>query len=255
MSEEAVFAEGFAAPEARDEAPSEAHSSEAEPSLIERVRTQMRERRAERESREPMRTPAEPTALTPPEIPESASTVFDAGVARHAMSALTDFGLDSNAAAADLEVISEEFRIAAAMDPVSLKRERMNLKADWGTDYQANAEVAKLAFQTVFGEHFRTVANSFVEGADELVGDNPRLIRLFAKLGKRLGKRGEFVANDEAPAAIRDMLMTESNAKATLGDLMSDPSFRRALMDKSDPGHAEAVRRRHRLYEQVHSRG
>lgn len=114
------------------------------------------------------------------------------------------------------------------------------LKREWGNAYEQNLSQAKAALA-----HYGDA--DLVRYLEETrLGDDPRALRMFAKLGRQLSEDG-LIGRAGAGDA-----QSPADAKAAIGALQADRAFMKAYTTKSDPGHADAVRRMAALYEAAH---
>lgn len=105
------------------------------------------------------------------------------------------------------------------------------LKTEWGAAFDQNLELAKGALA-----HYGDKAL-----ADELVatrqGNNPALLKLFAKLGSQLSEDGVIGKASGGGAGA----LSPAEAKQQINGLRGDTEFSKAYMDGKHPGHKEAV--------------
>jgi hypothetical protein len=117
------------------------------------------------------------------------------------------------------------------------------LHDQFGDKYEHNLKVAKGVLQK-FADH------DVYEGitGDAMLGDNPYLIRLLAKLGNSL-------LDDQSimEGSANTFVDLQTNAKSELEKLEADPEVWRVLNDAGDIGHDHMVQRRNELYKKAYS--
>jgi len=111
------------------------------------------------------------------------------------------------------------------------------LKAEWGTAFDANSELAKRAFRATFGDSLDQVAGLVVDG--RLLGDHPVFIKAFHGLGSRMAEDGFAGSGPTSGFA-----MTPDQAISQIAEMEASREVQKALVDKGHPEHA-AVRRKH----------
>lgn len=125
------------------------------------------------------------------------------------------------------------------------KKSEEALRAEWGAAYDEKVDLAKQALAQYGSPEL--VAELQATGADGKkmpLGDNPQLMRLFAKLGSQLkedgllGKGGESQQGGFSPAEAQQQIAAKKG----------DEKFMQAYSQKDNPGHAAAVTEMERLY-------
>ena len=112
------------------------------------------------------------------------------------------------------------------------------LKTEWGAAYETNLNLAKSAL-THYGDD--KVSAELIEKG---LGNNPEVIKLFAKLGKQLsedGLLGKGVAGQGG--------LSPAEAKQQIHALHQDEAFMKAYRDAKAPGHQDAVKKIQQFYE------
>jgi hypothetical protein len=110
------------------------------------------------------------------------------------------------------------------------------LKKDWGTAFDREVAVAKRAVRSLCDEEQRELLN-------EGLGNDPRIVKLFNKLGKMMG--------EDTLKALPDSTTVVESAQAEITRLKGDASFIQKLNDKMSPGHREAVEQFRILHEKA----
>lgn len=111
------------------------------------------------------------------------------------------------------------------------------LKQEWGTAFDREVSVAKRAVRTLCDDDMKAFLN-------EGWGNDPRVVKLFNGLGKRMG--------EDTLKALPDSTTVIESAQAELTRLKSDTSFISALNDKMHSGHRDAVERFRILHERAY---
>ena len=110
------------------------------------------------------------------------------------------------------------------------------LKKDWGTAFDREVAVAKRAVRSLCDEEQMELLN-------EGLGNDPRIVKLFNRLGKMMG--------EDTLKALPDSTTVVESAKAEITRLKGDASFIQKLNDKMSPGHREAVEQFRILHERA----
>ncbi len=108
------------------------------------------------------------------------------------------------------------------------------LQKEWGNNFDSELETAKKAVETLCDDEQKQLLNAGL-------GNDPRVIRLFNRIGKMLGE-------DKLSSVIGKGGFT-IDAKSELAKLKNDPKFIKALQDSMNPEHDEAVKKFKRLHE------
>lgn len=121
-----------------------------------------------------------------------------------------------------------------------------SLKTEWGAEYDSNVGLALDGINQL-GEG--DDAKAFVDMLEETgLGDNPVLIKLFAKVGELVQEdNGGGNSGDTGDTSSFNRQMTPDSAQSEIQKLMGDPDFSAKWLNESEPGHAEAVARLERL--------
>lgn len=114
------------------------------------------------------------------------------------------------------------------------------LKTEWGAAYDQNLTLARQALEHYGDADLKAALN-------EGLGNDPRVIKVFAKLGKQLSEDG-LVGKSSGAGAVA----SPAEAQQQINALKADKAFTQVYLDKRAPGHAEAVERMTRLYAQAY---
>jgi len=124
-------------------------------------------------------------------------------------------------------------RLSAQIEEGRAKAEQ-ELRREWGSSFEAELDIARRAVRAVADPEI-------VEILESGLGNDPRVIRLFNRIGKMIGEDSLNSASGGAPVSV--------DAKSELARLKADPEFLKALRDPMSPAHGEAIRRFQRLHE------
>jgi len=122
-----------------------------------------------------------------------------------------------------------------------LAEAKQALQAEYGDNYDQKLELAK----GVLGKYGD---NDLIKMLDETgMGNDPRLIRLFSKIGEQL-------VEDDATGQGAGLFSTDAAAsRQEIEGLKADVEFQKALNDRTNPGHKGAVERWTALHERAYS--
>ena len=123
------------------------------------------------------------------------------------------------------------------------------LRAEFGASYDAKMAQATQAFALATGDKKEEIEN-LVMGDGTRFGDNPALVRMFAKLGEALGE--DSLRGDGGSGSTQTFTRSPSQAQAELNALANDTGHQAALHDPENPEHARAVDRQDALYKQIY---
>jgi len=108
------------------------------------------------------------------------------------------------------------------------------LQKEWGNNFDTEIETARKAVETLCDDEQKQLLNAGL-------GNDPRVIRLFNRIGKMLGEDKLSSVTGKGGFTI--------DAKSELAKLKNDPKFIKALQDSMNPEHDEAVKKFKRLHE------
>lgn len=123
----------------------------------------------------------------------------------------------------------------------SVEAATVALKKEWGSAYDAKVDVANRAFKFAAGdqlEAFRQI--KLADGT--YLGDNPIVVRAFAKLGEAMG---EDTLKGQGG---RRMSLTPEEAKAEIARMEGDKETAAKMADKNHPEYAALNAKRNALY-------
>ncbi len=122
-------------------------------------------------------------------------------------------------------------------------------KTELGDQYEANLGLAKQGLNAMGddSDEFKAMLD------DTGLGDNPAVIKLFAKVGELLQE--DTGSNDTTNSSKGFGGMTPDSAKAEITRLQSDASFTKMWLNEGEHGHADAVARMDRLMRMAYPGG
>ena len=148
--------------------------------------------------------------------------------------------------AKEMESIATEFEGSVAQSAQALRTE-------WGEKYDQNIQLSKAAVRALAKQDdtiMDLLETPFLVGKSRL-GDDPRMIRLFARIGAGL-REDEIKDGRAGTGASFESRKTPAEALAEVSALKADREFMARWMDAKHPGHADSVRRMDRLMEQAY---
>lgn len=111
-----------------------------------------------------------------------------------------------------------------------------SLRQEWGRAFDGRLDLARRAAQHALGDQFPTFTNIKLEGGG-LLGDDPRFIRMFARLGETMGEHG--LVGDKRTRTT----LTPQEAMTEEAKLRGDKGFMAAYLSKEHPEHEIAVQK------------
>ena len=117
------------------------------------------------------------------------------------------------------------------------------LKTEWGQAFESKLTEAKAAVAHYGDADLVAYLN------DTGLGDDPRLIKTFAKLGAQLREDGLVGRGDTGG---RDGVLSPTEARQQIAHLRGDEAFKKDYMNAKAPGHKAAMERMTRLHQMAH---
>jgi len=114
---------------------------------------------------------------------------------------------------------------------------QIELKREWGVDYDGNLDQA----QRAFGQFSTPEFNAFMDETG--LGNHPELVKAFAKIGAMLGEDRLIVGTGLGQSRV-----TPHDAKDQIQSLYSDRDFSKSYRDNKDPGHKTAMDKMDKLF-------
>lgn len=116
------------------------------------------------------------------------------------------------------------------------------LAEEWGAAYDANLKLA----QRAIAEYGSSELVQYLEETG--LGNNPMLVRAFAKAGESFREADEKGGDGNASGGP----MTPAQAQATISQKYADESFMKAYGDANHPNHANALAEMQKLFGMAH---
>jgi hypothetical protein len=130
----------------------------------------------------------------------------------------------------------------AAQQAAAEQAATATLKTEWGAAYDQNLGLAKNALAHYGNDDVRA------ELEKSGIGNNPALIKVFAKMGAQLSEDGLVGKGGSGGGG---MINSPAEAKQQIAALRADPAFAKTYTDAKAPGHKEAVDKMAGLYAQA----
>ena len=121
------------------------------------------------------------------------------------------------------------------------EQEFNNLKNEWGKKFDSNLSRAQLAVKE-FAD-----ADTIKYLEDTGIGNDPKIVRLLAKMGNKLFGEAAIHGGDASGAT----MVTKEEAKKTIDSIMASPSH--PYFVKDHPGHKQAVREVQDLFAKMYA--
>lgn len=180
-------------------------------------------------------------AFTPPKLPEGLK--LDEQLQGAFSTKAHELGLSTKQAAGLYDwwnsTQSQSFTGAETARAAAEETAINGLKTEWGAAYEQNVDLAKRALAHFGGDKLAT----------ELVatrqGNNPEVIKVFAKLGATLSEDGLLGKGGSGGEGVP----SPAEAKQQINALRADPDFGKAYFDRGHAGHADALAKMARLHE------
>jgi hypothetical protein len=167
-----------------------------------------------------------------------------AGITRRLV--LDWYGGPEGFVAKDMANLTTEFE-------TSMATAKQTLQNEWGDKFDQNMSLAQSAMKVV-GQRDESLKDlletPFIVGKGRL-GDDPRMIRLFQRIGAGL-REDELKDGRAGGSASFESKMSPAEAQAEIRRLQGDPEFTKKWQTASHPAHGDAVLQMQRLYEQAH---
>ena len=116
-----------------------------------------------------------------------------------------------------------------------------DLRNEWGSGFDSHVADAQHALQSAAGPAAKEIGQ--IRLADgSFLGDDPRMIRLFAELGSRMQRPSAGDSTQKSGGFI-----SSTSAQEQREELQGDPEFMRRWSTRDAPGHDAAVRKMNSL--------
>lgn len=120
---------------------------------------------------------------------------------------------------------------------------KSELMKEYGAAYEERLGQANAAVREFGGEELLTIL------AESGMGNNPTVIRAFAKIGQAMANDELFGSGQEVGSG----RLTPAEAELEISRLQGDPAFFKSYTDGEDPGHAAALAQMTKLFEQANA--
>lgn len=117
------------------------------------------------------------------------------------------------------------------------------LKKEYGAAYDERLQQASAAAKEFGGPELMSILE------ESGLGNNPTMIRALAKIGQAMANDELFGAGQETGAGRN----TPAEANAEINRLQADPAFFKAYTNADDPGHADALAKMTKLFEEANA--
>lgn len=171
-----------------------------------------------------------------PEFQKSLTAkAHELGVSNKALDGLTSWFLETAGAASAAEQAKQNSEVSAASQA---------LKTEWGQAYDAKINDGIAVVDFLDKNYPGLKANL---DASKL-GNNPSLAKFFADYATMLREDGKLTGRASGSSG----LQSPAEAQQSIAALQQDKTFMATYMNRSAPGHKEAVQRMQALYELAH---
>lgn len=167
-----------------------------------------------------------------PETPEGYDFGEDGGRLDFYRNATHQLGLTQDQAANMLKLyatVEEQNQKAAQQRNADFAVDsQINLKREWGTNYDSKIDYAQRAFAQFSSKEFSQLMD------ETGLGNHPELLKAFSKIGEAMGDDQLIVGTGRAGA------ISPQQAKEEIESLYRDKEFSKSYLDKNDPNHKAA---------------
>ena len=167
-----------------------------------------------------------------PETPEGYDFGEDGGKLDFYRNATHQLGLTQDQAANMLRLyatVEEQNQKAAQQQNADFAVDsQINLKREWGTNYDSKIDYAQRAFAQFSSKEFSQLMD------ETGLGNHPELLKAFSKIGESMGDDQLVVGTGRAGA------ISPQQAKEEIESLYRDKEFSKSYLDKTDPNHGAA---------------
>ena len=176
-----------------------------------------------------------------PETPEGYDFGEDGGKLDFYRNATHQLGLTQDQAANMLQLyaaVEEEQTKASDKQNADFAVEsQINLKREWGTNYDSNIDMAQRAFAQFASPEFSKLMD------ETGLGNHPELLKAFSKVGQMLGDDQLIVGS-----GIGGQQRSPQQAKEEIESLYQDKEFSKSYLDKTDVNHKAASSKMDKLF-------
>jgi hypothetical protein len=176
-----------------------------------------------------------------PETPEGYDFGEDGGKLDFYRNATHQLGLTQDQAANMLQLyaaVEEEQTKASDKQNADFAVEsQINLKREWGTNYDSNIDMAQRAFAQFASPEFSKLMD------ETGLGNHPELLKAFSKVGQMLGDDQLIVGS-----GIGGQQRSPQQAKEEIESLYQDKEFSKSYLDRTDVNHKAASSKMDKLF-------
>ena len=167
-----------------------------------------------------------------PETPEGYNFGEDGGKLDFYRNATHQIGLTQDQAASMLKlyaaVENEQTKASTKANADFAVDSQINLKREWGTNYDSKIDMAQRAFAQFSSKEFSQLMD------ETGLGNHPELLKAFSKIGEMMGE-DQLVVGSGGGGSI-----SSQQAKEEIESLYQDKEFSKSYLDKTDPNHKSA---------------
>tara|TARA_R100000656_G_scaffold123369_1_gene99869 strand:- start:760 stop:1599 length:840 start_codon:yes stop_codon:yes gene_type:complete len=176
-----------------------------------------------------------------PETPEGYDFGEDDGRLDFYRNATHQLGLTQDQAANMLKLYAsveeEQSKAADKQNADFAVNSQINLKREWGTNYDSNIDMAQRAFAQFASPEFSKLMD------ETGLGNHPELLKAFSKVGQMLGDDQLVVGS-----GIGGQAQSPQMAKEEIESLYQDKEFSKSYLDKTDVNHKAASTKMDKLF-------
>lgn len=175
-----------------------------------------------------------------PETPEGYDFGEDEGKLDFFRNATHQIGLTQDQAASMLQLYAavegEQNKASTKANADFAVNSQINLKREWGTNYDSKIDMAQRAFAQFSSKEFSQLMD------ETGLGNHPELLKAFSKVGEMMGEDHLVVGGGRGGA------ISPSQAKEEIESLYRDKEFSKSYLDKTDPNHKAASTKMDKLF-------
>ena len=168
-----------------------------------------------------------------PDTPEGYEFGEDGGKLDFYRNATHQIGLTQDQAASMLKLyaaVEQEGQKASTKANADFAVDsQINLKREWGTNYDSKIDYAQRAFAQFSSKEFSQLMD------ETGLGNHPELLKAFSKIGEMMGEDQLVVGSGSGGGRI-----SSQQAKEEIESLYQDKEFSKSYLDKTDPNHKTA---------------
>ena len=140
------------------------------------------------------------------------------------------------------DLVSQDLSAQISAQEQAVQTELANFKAQVGGQFDTMVAQAKQAVYAFGGEEVKAWFN------ETGIGDHPKMIQLFANIGKLIGEDKGFRDGSGAGG----FATSQDGARAEIAQLQGDQDFMKSYMDRDHPNHLQAKTRMNNLWQKAY---